>query len=67
MNDGRRNFLKLSAAATLVPLQASAEPERDDCQFHADNLARAMGELHGHPYVATIRSDLKSVYITRLS
>lgn len=45
--NGRREFLKLSAAAFVVPAAAEAEPKQDECQFHADKLADAMMRAHG--------------------
>lgn len=52
--NGRRCFLKLSAVAIALPITVSAEPETDECQFHADNLAQAMKRRHGGNPVVVI-------------
>lgn len=45
--NGRREFLKLSAAAFAVPAVAHADIEFDECAYHADKLAAAMAKMHG--------------------
>jgi hypothetical protein len=69
MNDTRREFLKSMApltAALVLPASARAEIDLNDCQVHADRLAKAMARIHGGVPVILIdhRAAVARVIIT---